>query len=69
MDILKYTTMTRIYNYMFHYNPYEELWYAIPRDKYVRKSMKKVEALKHIENELSKVKASPYVNLARSVFA
>jgi hypothetical protein len=27
--------MTRIYNYMFHYNPYEELWYAIPRDKYV----------------------------------
>lgn len=24
-----------IYNYMFHYNPYEELWYAIPRDKYL----------------------------------
>lgn len=27
--------MELIYNYLFHYNPYEELWYAIPRDKYL----------------------------------
>jgi len=24
-----------IYNYVFHYNPHTELWYAIPRDTYL----------------------------------
>jgi hypothetical protein len=24
------------YNYIFHYNHYEELWYAIPRDQYLQ---------------------------------
>lgn len=23
-----------IYGYVFHFNPYSELWYAIPRDSY-----------------------------------
>ena len=26
--------MTEIYNYVFHYNHYEELWWAIPRESY-----------------------------------
>ena len=27
--------MNPLYNYVIHYNPYEELWFAIPRDKYL----------------------------------
>ena len=23
-----------LYNYVFHYNYHEDLWYAIPRDEY-----------------------------------
>jgi hypothetical protein len=26
--------MHQIYNYVFWYNSYEQLWYAIPRDQY-----------------------------------
>lgn len=26
--------MDKLYNYLFHYNPNTENWYAIPRDKY-----------------------------------
>lgn len=25
--------MNILYDYLFHYNSYEELWYAIPRDQ------------------------------------
>ena len=27
--------MDKIYNYVFHYNPHEELWWAIPREQYI----------------------------------
>jgi len=27
--------MEQLYDYVFHYNPYEENWSAIPRDKYL----------------------------------
>lgn len=27
--------MENLYNYLFHYNSYEDLWYAIPRDLYM----------------------------------
>ena len=27
--------MTEIYNYVFHYNHHEELWWAIPRESYL----------------------------------
>lgn len=27
--------MNPLYNYVIHYNPYQELWFAIPRDKYL----------------------------------
>lgn len=26
--------MEQIYNYVFWYNTYEQIWYAIPRDQY-----------------------------------
>lgn len=26
--------MEQLYSYVFHYNHFTELWYAIPRDKY-----------------------------------
>ena len=26
--------MNNLYDYVFHFNTYEEAWYAIPRDKY-----------------------------------
>jgi hypothetical protein len=26
--------MDQIYNYVFWYNTYEQIWYAIPRDQY-----------------------------------
>lgn len=26
--------MEKLYNYVFHYNHYNELWYAIPRELY-----------------------------------
>jgi len=26
--------MDQIYNYIFWYNTYEQIWYAIPRDQY-----------------------------------
>jgi len=34
-------TMTKInkeefYHYLFHYNPYEDLWYAVHREDYIR---------------------------------
>ena len=28
--------MSELYNYVFHYNHFDELWYAIPRDVYSR---------------------------------
>jgi hypothetical protein len=27
--------MELLYNYVLHYNPYQELWFAIPREKYL----------------------------------
>ena len=27
--------MELLYDYILHYNPYQELWFAIPRDKYL----------------------------------
>ena len=27
--------MEELYNHVFHYNPYEKLWNAIPRDVYL----------------------------------
>jgi len=27
--------MKEIYNYVFHYNHHEELWWAIPRESYL----------------------------------
>jgi len=33
---LKLFTMSRLYNYVFHYNHYTELWNAIPRELYVK---------------------------------
>jgi hypothetical protein len=26
--------MEQLYNYVFHYNHFDELWYAIPREAY-----------------------------------
>lgn len=26
--------MHNVYNYIFHYNPHNQTWHAIPRDKY-----------------------------------
>jgi hypothetical protein len=28
--------MEQLYSYVFHYNHFTELWYAIPRDKYTK---------------------------------
>lgn len=28
--------MSELYNYVFHYNHFDELWYAIPREAYSR---------------------------------
>jgi hypothetical protein len=28
--------MSELYNYLFHYNHFDELWYAIPREKYTK---------------------------------
>lgn len=28
--------MSKLYNYIFHYNHYTELWSAIPRELYVK---------------------------------
>ena len=28
--------MSQLYNYVFHYNHFDELWYAIPREAYSR---------------------------------
>lgn len=28
--------MSKLYNYIFHYNHYTELWNAIPRELYVK---------------------------------
>lgn len=26
--------MNNLYNYIFWFNPYEDMWYAVPRDQY-----------------------------------
>lgn len=28
--------MEQLYSYVFHYNHFTELWYAIPKDKYAK---------------------------------
>ena len=28
--------MSQLYDFVFHYNHFDELWYAIPREKYVK---------------------------------
>ena len=34
LGIYKLIIMSELYNYVFHYNHFTELWSAIPRDKY-----------------------------------
>lgn len=36
MNFYKYMIMNNLYDYVFHYNHYTELWNAIPKDKYNR---------------------------------
>ena len=29
-------SMEHLYDWLFHYNPYEELWYATPKEDYMK---------------------------------